>query len=515
MVVIASLQHELADIKYDLNQFKSQLNSLVVRSNSDSASCANLASGKNVHDLNCDGLMPHFKYCFSDKVTMQVLRSSTYHFISMRANRCSTHNSGTEMCTDYCIGEEAGVVVSALLFGKKASMGKACLQDGAGAEYSKFRKLLVNSIIRNVQLNRFNQFVVPNAGSDVASQPGGSSSDGPCPTRNNASLNASSECIPPPLWSLPAVLNSSHVENVRCRLEMKKGDRSDAKRKGDRPSPDDVSHRCVERLYKRYTSLLHTGRERAKSYFFEELGYALCTWSTHSFIPVNISQASVTWMDPDASPHVNQLKHIPLVEVRNGAQLDVGSENLIRDFFQKSTYLALIVEHDVTVERQVEKHVDTATNGCSEVRRLKRVVHLMDVALKFVNAYCGGSLDASVCEMVVVNPASLRSAYAIACLYKQLIAQHIDAMEENARGMADNARPPTPFFAGIKLEDLFPTPTNQKKTFDKMVLEMKETDYRSYHISEDEADGSIEDEDADQGGGNFNEQVGEEQFVYC
>lgn len=81
-------------------------------------------------------------------------------------------------------------------------------------------------------------------------------------------------------------------------------------------SDDKLKMRAAERLYYYFTTEMHDARNRAKSWFFEEIGYALALWknSVEGLIR-ELYQNELSWVNADAKCGAKEVDIIPLLSV--------------------------------------------------------------------------------------------------------------------------------------------------------------------------------------------------------
>lgn len=482
----AGVHRELADVKSGLTDLKAQLDVPVLRVDSDGTSQGH-QNGK-VETIN----LPNFNYCFSSEVCQRVMASLVFNIVSTRCAGCFHENNMTrssegsvEECSTHCIPRNCAALINAFLFGKKANMAKQVLQSGTGLEYSKVRKLLAMSLLRNVQWNRFNQFNVPNK-----KQPASVTSDGefsPSPTEKYSSSQDNTAGlggvrIPRPDWLSEDVISGVHIEMTRVRLETKKQDKLknlQGRRKGEHdnsPSNEDVALTCADKLYKKATFLLHQGRERARNLFFECLGYALTEWELSS-VPMMTRRPVLSWRDPIAPLQTVRLEQVPL----NKPGVDGKRASTFRKFLKTCTPFVLCIEHDVDIvrDRSASESVGSDESSLKQTRTLRRVVNLVDVGLRVLHAYCGRSLEASTEEMLGSQECTIRAAYSFATVFRGFVQAFMNSTEFDCRNESD--------LTGLQchslsLSEFYPTPSIRSRTMEIMVTCMSESDFATYHV---------------------------------
>lgn len=496
----ADMRSEIGDLNLTVGGMRAQVNMLVLKSDLDEGVSVGGGAGRNDRVVRCDALLPHFNLIFNTIVIVKVVMASVVHMLAANSGTCHDHTPGMDICTIQCIGNSASVHLAAMLFGKRANMGKSVLQVGTGKEHSKLKKFLVLSLIRNAQGNSFCQFEVSGNG-----HADGSST---CETPSNAvrnRVNGSTHTgrIPQPAWIKPGGLTNEHVETSRHRSETKV-DRSrpgiaKKKKKDDRPTAEEVSVRCVDRLYKRITSHLHMGRDRARNLFFDEIGYAMVPWSAHS-IPDEIEPPNLSWAFPDTDMSVTKMVNVPLSLLPDNVIHPSGGHDnnaVLGSFLKRCLDMIVVVEHGVHVIREaggVEDgspeqdyeasypQVDTLPVRKTKIRRL---VNLVEVSLRFLNAYCGRSLECSMSDILETHAEVIHASFAVAATYRGMIESFITSYGQHDGGVrADESRG---FISSVccedvSLADFLPTPSNKQKTFHKMVLSMSDEDFVTHNV---------------------------------
>lgn len=223
--VLADLRSEVGDLKIQICAIKCQVEILVLKHNENIASSGGFLGGRRDVASRCDALLPHLSLVFKSTVFSNVVIASVIHMVSMSSEVCNDHVVAFGKCSVESIWTTAYYTVDAILFGKKATMKREVLLSGSGKEYSKLRKLLVMSLIFNVQHNRFRQFQLDcnqNGGSSIGSDAG---STGGVPSRiwGEVGTNSVSHSgkITQPSGIKSRVITSAHVEKGRCRVEMR------------------------------------------------------------------------------------------------------------------------------------------------------------------------------------------------------------------------------------------------------------------------------------------------------
>lgn len=93
-------------------------------------------------------------------------------------------------------------------------------------------------------------------------------------------------------------------------LGKSKGLRPKKNNMNNEPRSKHVAIRFVDRLYKIITVHLQNGRERARTNFFDELGYFFVRWTSHS-VPIDIEPPTVASAYTGSVTAIVQLSAVP------------------------------------------------------------------------------------------------------------------------------------------------------------------------------------------------------------
>lgn len=514
---LADLQSGMCDMKNMYALLNSQVHTLVLSGDSEVNRTATPSKSRVDVNSRCDAKLPHFNLVFNEDVILKVALVTVVHILSREAPHCKFHpscppgdsSSGTSsispantthamntVCSASCIGHAVSATFRGMLFGKKAHMHKSVLQSGAGKAYSRLRRMLVFSLIRNVQGNYFGQFedhhpVQPSPPARCGA------SNGIAPRTMTAgrdvAVASKTARIPRMAWIMPNSITATHVDTIRRRMETKadkvKKGKGNKLNNNSEPTDDDVALRCTHRLYTKITGYMHDGRERARSHFFECLGYALGDWNT--FVVSNeIDRPKVRWAHADATNSVTSILNVPETAqrgVHEGTVID--NMPLVSPFLKNCRDMNVTVEHGVRISHEngtgAASSAEDQSEQCHSVRKLRRIVNLVEVALRFLTAFCGGSLHSTLNDIISSNSEMLRAAYAIAIVFQQMVDQFIRKV--GVSDGFDNCEEPEVLprsisFDGVSLDDLLPTPTNQQKVYHKMVLGISEHDFAQHNV---------------------------------
>lgn len=98
--------------------------------------------------------------------------------------------------------------------------------------------------------------------------------------------------------------------------------------------------------------------------------------------------------------------------------------------------------------------------------------NILEVALRFLNAYCDGSIDGSLRDILPFLPKITIAACEVSAVYMGIIKNFIDPVSNNKCLVhcVDPRFMKSVSFAGTSLLNLLPTPNNQAKTFHNLLL---------------------------------------------
>lgn len=544
--VIADLRSEVGDIRYELISVKSHVDILMLMGEADGAGNGVAANGRTDSSTRCDTLLTHFSLIFRREVIIKVVLTSIVYTLSTGGANCNDHPSSSMDCSMLCVSKVGSALVASMLFGKRATMSKAVLQFCVGKEYCKLRKFIVLSLIRNTQLNSFGQFDVSCGANGAFARNGMRESTSTAhinATTSDQAKHVSPGCILQPAWIRPNVITNVHIEQVRSRLEKRmekpKALQSRRKNKDAHPTDEEVSVRAVDRIYSIVTAHLHKSRDRARTIFFDEIGYALVAWSDHS-LPNHLEEPVVSWAYAEGTDTTLPVPSVPMTVVTQREEHMANSykENsrLLGMFLQQSLYMIVSVEHDVMVVQDSSMVVDqfqspsfSSASGAGTTpevaptvrKRVRRLVNLVEVALKFLNAYSGSSLDIPIVSILGADASVLKAAFVVASTFRSIVQSFMDS--PNLHLDTETAPYTSPSRSnvrceGISLVELLPTPSMRHKTFLKMVLSMTEADYAVHHVAishtrkNPSSTSNLHGEDVGEGG---NELVEGLDFVLC
>lgn len=504
--VVADLRSDVGDVKNELGIVKSQVDILALKDNVRGVTSGTGPRVRVDPASRCDGYLHHFDLIFCNDIIVQVLTASILRKLTFECSKCDEHLGNMGNCTFLCVGISSSQCIAALLFGKRANMVKAVLHTGVGKEYSRLRRFLVLSLLRNAQSNRFKQFHIPciESASVVGQATVGVSS---LNERHNMPGNNSFAVphtgrIPQPPWIMPNFVKSEHVEKVRNRLETKKEkSRSGLPKKrcsDDRPTDDEISQRCVDLLYGKVTPQLHAGRDRSRTQFFSDIGYVLFPWTENSAVcELHTPTLKLTWAYPGTTSTVSKIAEVPITQTRTGEISPEVSDNstILGNFLKKAQDMIVIIEHGVSVRQddgngydEVSDEAFASSDAHGDIMPLKktsvrRVVNLVEIALRFLHAYCGGVLDVSISHIMGSNSEVLRAAFAVAATYKGIVQRFMDEMSRSDNDLYTTpAACRTVRYEDVTVADFLPTPSIQHKTLQKMVFAMSSVDYEVHNV---------------------------------
>lgn len=486
--VVADLRSDVGEVKTEICVIKSQVDVLALKENV-LVMTSSIAPRIRVDPASrCDVHLHHFELIFCADVISKVLTASILHKLTSECTECEHHIGSSDKCSVICVGKLASECMVALLFGKRANMSKAVLHTGVGKEYSKFKRLIVLSLLRNAQMNRFNQF------------------ENPPQQRHSAQGQDNSEVgsakIPQPSWIKPNIITSDHVEKVRNRLETKKEKQKSGKSKkriyDENPTEDEISQRCVDLLYGKVTQQLHAGRDRSRTQFFSDIGYVLFPWTDSSIVrELCAPKMTLAWAYPESSSTVLSISDVPNTYTTSSEHYRSRYDNdiILGNFLKKAQNMIVIIQHGVNVRSDdVNEHGDSddellvASDSGRVIVPLRktsvrRVVNLVEISLRFLHAYRGGTLDVSISDILSSNSEILRGAFVIASLYKCLVQNFMDDIEDrneelySSRNACRRMR-----YEEVTIADLLPTPSVQNRTMQKMVFAMSSIDFDVHNV---------------------------------
>lgn len=169
--------------------------------------------------------------------------------------------------------------------------GEFCV--GIGRQHSRFRKSVVSNAIFNVQNNAFYLFRDPESSSPLPwhATPSDSAmhtNDEPFSDRGDDDSSEMGPAIAKftqPKWLRKRFITSQDIDFVQEALEgmSKRGrGREDTRTKHievkEVPIRRDIAQHGVRKIFPLVKKHLHAGRDRAKSFFFGELGYLFTSW---------------------------------------------------------------------------------------------------------------------------------------------------------------------------------------------------------------------------------------------
>lgn len=373
--------------------------------------------------------LPHFKHIFCDATMRPVLAAAMMKFLDERI----TGVIGNE--------EDVAEGLSAMFFSILPSDQKDSMTKGGGPAASKLRKLVVMSSLYHAQKDTFKIFKGPLAVSSghrrdmvAQSQPTSDHTD------NTASSHVriahmSSLCIEKPTWLSPQFIVKEDIESARQRIECtRKGAISTSGRKGKKfkvgegPTGRDIAVFACQQIYRTVTKALHDSRERAKTVFFEEIGFILVDWKE---VNAKVDQLSlkVNWSTESAELE-DRTPNIPqsVVDAERDNNADMKNNSAYKSVLNKTEYMSVFVEYDVLV-RTTEKLGNGRQRDGSEMMRLRRSIHLVEIARRMMCAYVGLPNATEVHSLIRFHKHSLRCIVCVARLLKRLIKEKLDSAQ--------------------------------------------------------------------------------------
>lgn len=158
---------------------------------------------------------------------------------------------------------------------------------------------------------------------------------------------------------------------------------------------------------------LPDGRERARSLFFDAIGYYL-VHSTTAGVPENFKRPLIGKAYPLSLSSFKSLSTVPLTVVsQTTVTVPYDNLGLFGPFLKSCQDMIVCFENGLAIVKSVRNTTLNANDSSSDQGRnsnMRRVVNLVEIELRFVNAYTGGSLDASLNEILSLDKNAIRAA---------------------------------------------------------------------------------------------------------
>lgn len=210
-------------------------------------------------------------------------------------------------------------------------------------------------------------------------------------------------------------------------------------------------------------------------------------------VPNGIRLPNISWACSETSTCIRCLMDVPettknVTDLMNANQIN---EDVLRTFSLKSAEMVLVVVHGVHIggnsilqsfaeEQPPLAHLQRT--GSTEVRR---IVNLVEVSLRFLHSYIGGSLDTSLTCILGMHTEFLRASYALSTTLKAMIGTHMTnavGTHGNERGGVGPSVTPTFSRERVSIPELLPTPSIQNRIMQKVVTSMSSVDYDIHNV---------------------------------
>ena len=385
-----------------------------------------------------------------------------------------------------------------------------------GSIHTSFRKGFMLSILKTLQADGLNLF-------DSASQEDGRVVGEGWPATESTSTGGSqmTKRIAQPTWLKPGFVRNEHCEIVCARkenaVEKKKRGCDDStnrdvvgrlppqtkpppsprvKQESGRITRDEIAVHGAMKLYCMITNLIARSRDAIKLSFYEEVGYLFSSWSQHGWKGCQ-GNMKLWWEHRDTNyakfEEVEEVSTLDFQErimmiCENDDELACNVRNMqkMKKLVKSHPYLVLFVEHDVCIRGEAETGTGRGRGSAvetREVKRLTRCVNLVDVACRMLSVYSGiGNVELPT-NFVSCHVDSLRCAYVLAVVMRELLTVLMPAGEGGRIMWLDNdevlARHT---FHGLAITELFPAKSRMKDTLVYNLLTLTEEEYKMRNI---------------------------------
>ena len=181
------------------------------------------------------------------------------------------------------------------------------------------------------------------------------------------------------------------------------------------------------------------------------------------------------------------MSDIPLTNSHSSPCLsDSPSANNFFDFANDCRFLRLVIEHDVIIiDMKKSRRKSKDDGGRPNVKRMRRVISLLDVALAFIFALSGYGAALQPVNILNIHPQSIVASYLLAVgirdflVHQSMVSiQDVDGIiDEQLSGDENNSRASSEVWNYL-------TPNGQtRERFLKRVLQVSEEDYRNVHVA--------------------------------
>lgn len=210
---------------------------------------------------------------------------------------------------------------------------------------------------------------------------------------------------------------------------------------------------------------------------------------------------SLVSADPCTTSSIDNISTMPLTFA--GLRSDHGcsekySTTMIGNVLKWRMDMVFVVEHNVTVVHRYERSNGEANGALIDappssrgiisprMKKVLRLVNLVEVSLRFLDSYFGGSLNAKIGDILGTHEEILRAAFGVAGTFKFLLESLIYVFSGNdeAEIATKSSFDRTLRCENVILADTLPTPIILQKTFQKMVVSMSEADYNVQKVPE-------------------------------
>jgi len=364
-------------------------------------------------EAKLDRLTPHLGKAFSSVFLSKIVVHGTINLFQEFA--ASTQALGNDAFI-----KNAGLAVATVIFGWQSSMKKSMWETGVAKEHSSFRVKMVANAIYNVQNDTLGIFAQRSAIEGVRNSSTSQQSEAGGERGKNAAISK-------PSWLDVNFIKPEHIRYAKARLETVQTTRTSVKA-GTVPTAADIAKHGCRRIYQCLISFLHTGRDKARTSFFEDLGFLFSDWSLGEG-DFEGCEANVQFADETAGAMVDvgeALASIPATRTstrvgnEDDERVDIFNKMVLAQFYVDHKEMVVIADYEVYV---VKNGNSTRKRQGGEKRALRRAMNIAEVALNFCSFFCQCY---STEAFLRSNKDSLTCVYVVALVFRELVESYID-----------------------------------------------------------------------------------------
>lgn len=264
------------------------------------------------------------------------------------------------------------------------------------------------------------------------------------------------------------------------------------------PTMEDYGEFIGYYAFSQLTSMFNSQRRSVSHTFGESLGYIFCDWG-EEWATKGVSKDSlcVSWSCEDGD-RLKKTSDIPRAsEVCKVCKTDGRSARKFVDLVNELESLQIVIQHDVVVNNKRRNRVRNgheAGGGRQDIRLLRRVISLMDVALSIIYSISGHNAATDAKNLLDLHRQTIIAVYLLAVGLRDFLENQdmIEVQSSNDRRPPDSEK----LNHCKEIWNVIKPNLQVRERFLKRVLQVSESDFKDTHVKEP-GDGDSSADDAE------------------